>query len=254
MSHKMSLDGGYIGSIDHAISNLRVGQIQGRAQGHQEGVDEGYNWGYHNGWTDAVAIGNANIEKQMEYTRQHIAEKETLAVKLAEQKKLIELLVAKVDQLEQENATLRDDNKKARMSDGGLRDLVDAMKKANHRLQEQVAELDAKFAKQSKEYGEQLWQFNRCVVFMNTVRGVIEDLTKDDSPQSERIRDLFKEKYAENVDSGIQLGAIKNAPEQDEEFSKRLPKTHRFIVDILNSVGRTSDNSFSSSMDDSYFP
>ncbi len=41
----MSLDGGYIGSLDHAIANLHIGRQQGRQQGFEEGLEEGYQQG-----------------------------------------------------------------------------------------------------------------------------------------------------------------------------------------------------------------
>ena len=37
----MGLDGGYIGSLDHAIANLHIGRQQGREQGFQEGYQQG---------------------------------------------------------------------------------------------------------------------------------------------------------------------------------------------------------------------
>ena len=68
----MSLDGGYIGSIDHAIANLHVGRHQGRQQGIEEGLEEGYQQGhqegYNAGWEAGVAAGNVQIHKQMEFT------------------------------------------------------------------------------------------------------------------------------------------------------------------------------------------
>lgn len=37
----MSLDGGYIGSIDHAIANLHHGRRAGESSGYERGYQEG---------------------------------------------------------------------------------------------------------------------------------------------------------------------------------------------------------------------
>ena len=49
-------------------------------------------------------------------------------------------------------------------------------------MQEQVADLDAKNQEKSRQHTEQLWQYNRSLVFMNSVRRVLEDLTSEDTP------------------------------------------------------------------------
>lgn len=198
----MSLDGGYIGSIDHAIANLHVGRHQGRQQGIEEGYRQGHQAGYNAGWDAGVAAGNVQILKQMEYTRQHIAEKERIKAELVQQRELIEVL-----------------------------------KGANQRLQEQVTELDAKFQERRRQYVDQLWQYNRALIFVNSVREVLEELTSDRSPNADHVRQLFAEKYAHQVSQGLKEGAIKAAPEVDDEFAKALPKTRKFIVDMLSSAG-----------------
>lgn len=198
----MSLDGGYIGSIDHAIANLHIGRHQGRQQGIEEGYRQGHQAGYNAGWDAGVAAGNVQILKQMEYTRQHIAEKERIKAELVQQRELIEVL-----------------------------------KGANQRLQEQVTELDAKFQERRRQYVDQLWQYNRALIFVNSVREVLEELTSDRSPNADHVRQLFAEKYAHQVSQGLKEGAIKAAPEVDDEFAKALPKTRKFIVDMLSSAG-----------------
>lgn len=206
----MSLDGGYIGSIDHAIANLHVGRHQGRQQGIEEGLEEGYQQGhqegYSAGWEAGVAAGNVQIHKQMEFTRQHIAEKERIKAELVQQ-----------------------------------RELIEALKGANQRLQEQVADLDAKYQEKSRQHTEQLWQYNRSLVFMNSVRRVLEDLTSEDTPQAERVRELFAEKYAQQVSKALEAGGIKAPPENESEFAKSLPQTRQFILNMLQSVGRQNE-------------
>lgn len=232
----MSLDGGYIGSIDHAITNLHVGRHQGRQQGIEEGYQQGHQDGYNSGWEAGVAAGNVQIHKQMEFTRQHITEKERIKAELVRQRELIEQLEAKVAELERENASLRGEKTKLRETDASLRELIDALKGANQRLQEQVTELDAKIQERTRQYTDQLWQYNRTLIFMNSVRGVLEELTSDSSPNADHVRQLFAEKYAHQVSKGLKDGAIKAAPEVDDEFAKSLPKTRKFIVDMLSSA------------------
>lgn len=106
----MGLDGGYIGSLDHAIANLHIGRQQGREQGFQEGyqqgVQEGHQQGYESGWNAGVEAGNKQILRQMEYTREHVAGRETLQAQVVEQIDLNARLHARVKQLEQENAEM----------------------------------------------------------------------------------------------------------------------------------------------------
>lgn len=238
----MSLDGGYTGSLDHAIANLHVGRHQGRAQGIEEGIEEGYQQGFNEGhvagWNEASNVANQRINEQMAFTRQHIAEKEQISINLQNQRVLIEQLDLKIQELEQENLTLRNENTKLHRTDSTLRKLVDALKGANNRLQDQVNSMDEMLKEKTKQYSDQLWQYNRSLVFMNAVRGVIEDLTSDQSSQAEHVRKMFAEKYAQQVNQSLNNGAIKAAPDSDNEFAKALPRTRKFIVDMLNSVGK----------------
>ena len=82
----MSLDGGYTGSLDHAIANLHIGRNQGRQQGLQEGYAQGFaegqDLGYRQGWDAGIARGNEEMSKQLAHTRNRVAEKEQLQVRL----------------------------------------------------------------------------------------------------------------------------------------------------------------------------
>lgn len=92
----MSGDQGYFGSFEHANANLHIGRELGLSQGFEEGFKQGYS----EGWEAAIAVGNVEIKKQMEFTRQHIAEKNRIMTQLAEQK-------ANIARLEKENFRLR---------------------------------------------------------------------------------------------------------------------------------------------------
>lgn len=218
---------------------INTGRLYGLRQGREEGLEEGYQQGrqegYQQGWDAGVAAGNVQILKQMEYTRQHLADNERITAELAQQRDLLNQLKAKVATLQQENDHLRSENKKPRKQERDLHGLVEALKSANERLQEQVTSLDTKFREKSEQYVDQLWQHNRSVVFMNSVRKVLEDLTDGDNPIATRVRRLFAERYAEQVSEALGKGGIKTPPEKDEKFAKSLPQTRQFILDMLNS-------------------
>lgn len=250
-STPMTLDGGYIGSIDHAIANLHVGRSQGRRQGRQEGLkdglvegfDQGRAAGYTEGWNAASARGNENMAQQMAYTRQHIEEKERLKAEVERQSMLILQLEEKVRELTEENKALHEASARPGRTPGAdLTQLVSALKEANGRLQQQVADSEQQFQERSKQYSELMWQYNRSLVFMNAVRGVLEDITSDKSPQADQIRAMFVDKYKQQVTTNLKEGFIKVEPEKDEAFAKALPRTRKFIMSMLDSVGKHQDH------------
>lgn len=237
----MSLDGGYTGSIDHAIANLHVGRNQGRKEGMAEGYELGYaegrSYGYAEGWDAAVAKANITISNQLRFTREHIEEKDKLKQSLQQQQELIDQLEEKVRLLSVENAALRTQASTGASAD--LSELVTTLKQANGRLQSQVTRLDKQYQTQTKEFNAQIWQYNRSLVFMNAVRGVLEDITKDDTPESHKIRELFVDKYKEQVAQSLKEGLIHASPERDLEFQKALPRTRQFIMNMLESAEKT---------------
>lgn len=244
----MSADAKY--TLDHALEYLHVGRNQGIAEGINEGramgQTEGYEAGRQDGWSAAAAEGNRLLTEQAEHMRQHLADKLVLQEELERQRLLIEQLDAKLRQSEQQNADLRGQNQQLKQHNDELRQLVDALKGANGRLQSQVGALDQKYTERSAQLRDQLWQYNRTVVFMNAVRGVLEDLSSDRSPNSDHVRQLFAEKYARQVSKSLQEGAIVMAPESDAEFAKALPRTREFILSMLQSVGKTHDHAHDS--------
>jgi uncharacterized coiled-coil protein SlyX len=202
------------------------GYDEGRNDGFTKGRNRGYDEGHADGWDKAIAAGNVQMLKQMEHTRQHVADKEAMAKQLQEQHKLIGLMAARVDELERENADLKKSNT-------GLRDVVTALKGANERLQTEVSQLDEKFKARTKEYTDQIWQYNRNMVFMNAVRSTLEELTEGDGPQAKQVREVFAQKYGEHVSNALTRGTIRVSPHTDETLAKTLPKTQRFILDML---------------------
>lgn len=227
----MSLDGGYYGSVDHAIANLQRGRRQGRNEGlklgRQEGYQQGYDEGHAAGWEAGIACANEEILKQMEFTRQQLAEKEILQAQIEQQLEIIKQLEAKVTELEQKSQAVETPAAK-------LYRLIDTLKQANAQLQTKVSNLEHELHTTSKAYADQLWQHNKSMVFMNSVRGVLEDLTHEDSIQANHVRELFAKKYVDQVNASLEKGLIRLAPDQDDEFAKSLPRTRQFIIDLLS--------------------
>ena len=243
----MSLDGGYTGSLDHAISNLYVGRNQGLAQGIHEGralgQSEGYEAGRQDGWNEAASEGNRLLMEQAAHMSQHELEKQLLQQELERQRILIEQLDSRLLLSEQNKLELRGQNQQLNKAANEMRQLVDALKSANGRLQSQVSDLDRRYTDRSTQLRDQLFQYNRTVVFMNAVRGVLEDLSSERSPNAEHVKRLFAEKYANQVSKSLREGAIVVAPEADAEFAKALPRTREFILSMLQSVGTSSEHS-----------
>lgn len=209
------------------------GKQEGLRQGEQAGYDQGFHAGHQAGWDEAVAHGNEQMQRQLEYTRQHIADKEALLAQVEEQRRLIEQLSQRLDEMDRENATLKQANE-------GLREVVSALKAANEQLQNDVAKIDEKLRRQTEEYTRQLWQHNRNMVFMNSVRSVLEELTTGTDARSVEVRELFAKSYSKQISSALQKGTIRVPLDQDEEFARALPNTRRFIMDMLNSVANRS--------------
>ena len=72
------------------------GQRQGFADGERQGFADGHARGRAEGWDAAVAEGNRQMQKQMEYTRTYLADKEALALQVEAQRLLIEQLTARL--------------------------------------------------------------------------------------------------------------------------------------------------------------
>lgn len=224
-----NFDPAYLAQEQGRTEGWGLGHQAGYNNGHKDGYTEGYTAGHEEGWDSAIAAANKEMLKQMEFTRQHIADKETMARQLQEQRMLIDQLTERLDTMERENVNLKKSNE-------GLREVVTALREANDRLQNEVAQLDDKLRKRTTEYTERVWQYNRNMVFMNAVRSTLEELTAGNGSQAKQVRESFAKKYGEQVSDALQRGTIRVAPEQDESLAKTLPKTRKFIVDMLTSV------------------
>lgn len=234
----------YIGSyqeslVKERIHRMELGQTaeENFAHGKQHGYDEGYaagqDAGYNQGWEKAIEAGNKEINTAAGYIRQHIKEKEELKAKLDERADLISKLAARLDELEEENKVLKKDSEQQRKANGDLRELVTSLRSTTERLQEQVDELDAKYKARTQQYAELLWQYNRTMIVVSAVSSVLDELTKENTPQARQARALFTEHYAQEVRNGLERGTIKVAPDLDPAFKRMLPKTQALISDLL---------------------
>lgn len=219
------------------IQGQQQGRQQGLREGHEagftEGQQEGYNLGYLEGhtigWNKATEAATVEMRKQQEYTRQHVADKAALAKRVEEQQQLIATLTAKLDEMERENASLKGTNVE-------LRQVVDALRDANERLRTEVSQLDDKLKARTKEYSDHIWQYNRCAVFMNSVRSVLEDLTTESTQQAEHVRMLFSKHYAVHIEAALKQGALKTPLDNDQILAKTMPRVAKFMADMLSKV------------------
>lgn len=321
LQNRMSLDGGFSGSLEESMANLSIGRRQGHEAGYQEGLDDGFTQGRNSGWKEGHEVGrvsgnkagwdagvvkaNLVIAQQIAISRELQADKVSLTEMLAQQAKQIAALDEKfqqalavnqqalvnnatlfkeaqtaiaakaelarqldaakasqksdnialyelktivqlglrpsLDKAESENGKLLEAHAKKCQENDELRTMLDALKDANARLQEQVLTLDANLKKETAEHTEVLWQFNRAAVFMNAVREVLEDITDNKTPEGQHVKLLFAERYSSELKKSLEKGTIKGTPEEDISFANRLPKTQEFILTMLSSIGTNSE-------------
>jgi hypothetical protein len=243
----MNLYDDYDTFVGPAMSDSHIGRQQEINDAYQQGYQEGYFAGHRDGVNEEKVL----TLKQAEYVQQLTVEKERFAQELAKQRLLIDLLENKIRDLEEKNAELQlletkvrdleeknaelqcNDSTELRIENSKLLDLIDALKGTNHCLLEEMTELKNKSQKQTQEYADRVRQSNNSMIFMNTARAVLEELTNGRSPNASTVRQSFAEKYASQVRGALKNGAIKQAPDADIEFAKALPKTRDFIVVML---------------------
>jgi uncharacterized coiled-coil protein SlyX len=221
-----TLNSGFRGGYNGGVTD---GFDDGKKEGREEGWEEGRIAGWGQGWDEAVDQANVEIAKQMGFVRQHVADKESMQMQLQEQHRLIGLMKERLDELELQNANLKKGN-------DGLRDVVLALKQANERMQTELTRLDDKYKARSEEYVDQMFQYNRNMVFMNAVRATLEDFTEKHGSHAKEVREIFAQKYSVEVSNALQRRAIRVAPEMDETFANTLPRTRKFIISMLSKV------------------
>lgn len=211
------------------LIGFREGRTAGYGEGHQDGYAQGRDEGYREGWDAAIARGNEEILKQLAFTRAHIADKEALAQRIAEQNALIEALRSRLGEIERMNESLK-------RGDGGLRTLLAEQTEANARLRAEHKDLDRKLQTLAEDFNQHIWKYNRNMVFLSAARATLGDLTAENDAPANRVRALFAKEYRNQVDSALEKKTISAPPEQDEVFAQTLPKTHRFILDMLRQL------------------
>ncbi|MEX5504342.1 hypothetical protein Q1J61_11150 [Pseudomonas putida] len=226
------LDGGYTGSLDHAISNLHVGRSQGRKEGLEEGHKEGFEEGYSQGWYAGAARANEKLEPLRDYVRQYFDEAVQLRAEVERQRELIKLMHGQMLQF----AQARRAGAEQGGPQAGLAEEVAALKKANRLLHATIDSMETQFQSTFAQSGLKTQQYNRTLVFAHAAQGLVAELVADGTPEAQAVRERFVEHYRQEVAQSLREGDIQIAPELDEAFQKQLPETHRFIIDMLQSV------------------
>ncbi|HDS1707950.1 hypothetical protein [Pseudomonas putida] len=229
------LDGGYTGSLDHAISNLHVGRSQGRQQGRKEGFDEGRSQGYAQGWDAGVACANQKLEPLSGYVRQYFEEAVQLRAVVQRQKTIIDLMYQQLSQVA--GAAKRAEAKPTASESEAFA----ALQSSNELLQARLEVMDMHYAAALEQSRLRQLQYKRSLVFMRAVQGLLEELVRGDNPEARDIRQRFVKRYQDQVARDLRAGEIQVAPELDEVFGKQLPETQRFIMDMLQSAAPEQD-------------
>ena len=71
---------------------------------------------------------------------------------------------------------------------------------------------------------------------MDATRKVLEALLQGGAVESKRVRELFVQKYTEQVQRAQLKGLVKAAPETNPEFAEAMPSTRKFILEMLRAL------------------
>lgn len=239
------------------------GIARGREIGLNEGYQQGYNVGYAEGntagYNEAIDEGNVAIaglqanhkvyQEQVGAQFQELEEdRNRLRLAVIEQAKRIRELEEKLVQRDQvvgqlhaqneafreanqelaeENAALQEDN-------AALKQLVQTLRQANENLQENIEDLAKSNREKSVKLRDQINQYNKTVVFINAIKGVVESVIAQDPAMENQIKSVFAGEYKKAVDFKMSVDEITGAPHEDRDFALMLPQTHKFIVDMLS--------------------
>lgn len=207
---------------------LTEGEHHGYKRGRADGYNEGHNHGYRAGWDEAVAQANQRLLLQMEFTRQHVADKAAQATQLGKQQELI-------DQLDAYRKTLEKD--------------VDVLKKWGKQALEHMTALEAQKAQLSEEVSQlrrsapalpadHVWTYNQLMLCADAMRYTIAEVLEAGNDANGQIRKSFERTYRDMANAALSKGTIRIAPEGDVAFAKTFPKTQRFLLDMLTTHGK----------------
>ena len=231
------LDGGYTGSLDHAIANLHVGRSQGRQQGHREGFEEGRADGYAQGWDAGAACANEKLEPLRAHVREYFAEAVQLRAVVQRQEAMIDLMYEQLAQVAKANGASRAEHGKQ----AGTSPEFAALKSENDLLKARLEVMDMHYNAALEQSALRQQQYRRSLVVLQSLQGLVEELVVDETPDALRTRQRFLEHYQEQVARGLRDEAIQLAPEYDEVFRKLLPETYAFILRMQASAASPPD-------------
>ncbi|SEJ81921.1 hypothetical protein SAMN05216201_11980 [Pseudomonas linyingensis] len=203
------------------VSEVRAGAPGGMSS--ESAWEAGYQQGFRDGHVASEATDLTQLAGVEKLLQQVLAEKSELGARLQ----------ALGEQLAVHDQAVSADFKK------GIDDLqrrAACAELESEALKRDLAALDDKLTQRSKQYVEQCWQFNRSRVFMDATRKVLEALLQEGATESRRIRELFAQKYAEQVQRAQLKGLVKVAPETSPEFAEAMPSTRKFIMDMLGAL------------------
>ncbi|MCM2319683.1 MAG: hypothetical protein NDI93_10160 [Pseudomonas sp.] len=203
------------------VSEVRAGAPGGMSS--ESAWEAGYRQGFRDGHVASEATDRTQLAGIEKLLQQVLAEKSELGARLQ----------ALGEQLDVHDQAVSADFKK------GIDDLqrrAACAELESEALKRDLAALDDKLTQRSKQYVEQCWQFNRSRVFMDATRKVLEALLQEGATESRRVRELFAQKYAEQVQRAQLKGLVKVAPETSPEFAEAMPSTRKFIMDMLGAL------------------
>lgn len=226
-------------------------------EGYNEGLDVGQAAGYQNGytagrlsgWNQAVDLGNADMREQKSITRQVEAQRDALQAEVDRQQQLIAQLEARLD-AERAAATktiaqwktysegLKAQRDQAQQKLDALQGVVTQLRATTSRIEAQLCAMTESRDNIASDHAQQLWLHQRGLVFIDTVRNVLETLTGDDCPYAEEVRDMFSSAWQEEVQRAIETGHMKESPIHDPSFVLAYPQTGQLIVEMLQRAGQ----------------
>lgn len=229
--------GGYIGSPQQVQSETLRARLEGQNHGFHQGQDAGYELGYQQGYVDGeaatVEIANHNMREQLAYTKQHLEEKQRLQKVVDKQNQRIVELEALVKKLHADNLSLQ----KGSAQSTALVDTINELRTSNDQLTKQKAELTTALNQKAAQMKEDARTHNKSVLFIKAIREALEELSAESKGQFEKqLAKSFTKHYRIQLDASIKKGLLNNSLENDIVFADIYPKTHEFIVRLLNSA------------------
>lgn len=84
------------GEADGFRQGEEVGYASGQHDGYNAGYSQGHAVGYTKGWNEAVKAADIEMQKQIAFTRQYLADKQVLSKQLQAQNEMIKQLTMQI--------------------------------------------------------------------------------------------------------------------------------------------------------------